>query len=124
VRARFRRPENVILGASVDGRLVGTVSCARELYQKGRHRTTITGMYVVPEARGRGVGGALLDEAIARARRWAGVEQVHLTVVTENDAAARLYRARGFATYGVEPRALKLGDRYVDEELMILDLRG
>ena len=28
VRARFRRPENVILGASVDGRLVGTVSCA------------------------------------------------------------------------------------------------
>ena len=124
VAARFRRAEAFILGATVDGRLVGTVACAREQLQKMRHRATITGMYVAPEARGRGVGRALLEEAIARARGWPGLEQIHLTVVTENAAAGRLYRRHGFVGYGVEPRALKIGDRYVDEELMALDLRG
>ena len=125
VLARFLRPESFILGAAIERRLVGTVACAREHGQKLRHRATITGMYVAPEARGRGVGGALLDEAVARARGgWPGLEQIHLTVVTENAGAGRLYRRRGFAVYGVEPRALKIGDRYVDEELMVLDLRG
>jgi ribosomal protein S18 acetylase RimI-like enzyme len=124
VLARFARPESVLLGAEEDGRLIGTVSCQRETYQKARHRATITGMYVAAEAQGRGVGGALLDAAIGHARGWAGLEQVHLTVVTANAAAGRLYRGRGFVVYGLELRALKIGDRYVDEELMVLDLRG
>jgi ribosomal protein S18 acetylase RimI-like enzyme len=50
------------------------------------------------------------------------LEQITLAVVTTNEAARSLYRSLGFATYGVEPRALKVGERYLDEDLMTLSL--
>jgi RimJ/RimL family protein N-acetyltransferase len=46
-----------------------------------------------------------------------------LTVVASNAAACRLYRAAGFEQYGLERRALKIGDTYYDEALMALSLR-
>ena len=51
------------------------------------------------------------------------VEELRLTVVASNTTAVRLYSRRGFREYGVEPRALKIGDRYHDEVLMALPLR-
>jgi len=47
------------------------------------------------------------------------VLQVHCTVVTQNPIAIRLYEQHGFVSYGIEPRALKIGDDFVDEILMI-----
>ena len=79
-------------------------------------------MYVAPEARGRALGRALMVEALARAAVLPGIEQVHLGVVTTNTAARALYLSLGFTIYGTERHALKLGDRYVDEELMALAL--
>jgi hypothetical protein len=35
-------------------------------------------------------------------------------------AARALYRSFGFETYGTEPNALKVDDRYIDEDYMIL----
>jgi RimJ/RimL family protein N-acetyltransferase len=64
----------------------------------------------------------LLDAAIARARAWPGVEQIQLAVMTENAPARRLYLAAGFEVFGLERRALRVGDRYVDEEHMVLHL--
>jgi RimJ/RimL family protein N-acetyltransferase len=49
----------------------------------------------------------------------AGVEMVQLTVVSENEAARRLYEAMGFVEYGYERRALKHDGRYYDEVLMV-----
>jgi len=48
--------------------------------------------------------------------------QVHCNVVTSNDRARRLYERHGFSVYGTEPRALKVGDRFYDEHLMICRL--
>lgn len=53
-------------------------------------------MYVRPEARGRGVGGALLDAVEARARAL-GLAQLKLETGTAQPEALALYRARGFA---------------------------
>ena len=39
-------------------------------------------------------------------------------MAANNPAAVRLYRAAGFTEYGYEPRALRIGDAYVDEHLM------
>jgi RimJ/RimL family protein N-acetyltransferase len=50
------------------------------------------------------------------------VEELCLTVVTSNTAAHRLYSAAGFEPYGLERRALKVGDEYYDELLMALVL--
>lgn len=123
-RTSWATPDSFILGARIAGDLVGTVGCVRDRGPKVRHKAIIWGMYVAPEARGRGVGGALLKAAIVRAKAWPGLEQVRLTVVTENAGASRLYRTLGFEVYGLERHALKLGDRYLDEEHMVLWLSG
>ena len=34
----------------------------------------------------------------------------------------RLYQRLGFQAYGIEPRGLKAGDRYFDQELLVLRL--
>jgi ribosomal protein S18 acetylase RimI-like enzyme len=51
-----------------------------------------------------------------------GVEQVLLSGGITQEPAIRLYRSLGFDSFGEEPRALKIGDRYIDEEYMLLDL--
>ncbi|HMF74578.1 MAG TPA: GNAT family N-acetyltransferase [Bryobacteraceae bacterium] len=112
-----------VLGAFAPN-LVGTVGCYRKEGLKLRHKAMIWGMYVVPESRGRALGRALLTAAIARAREVAGLEQLLLQVGIANAAAAALYKSLGFAAYGMEPRGLKIGDRYCDEYLIMLELSG
>jgi ribosomal-protein-alanine N-acetyltransferase len=50
---------------------------------------------VLPEERRRGVGAALLDEVMARARQM-GARRLFLEVAETNGAAQALYAARGF----------------------------
>lgn len=111
-----------VLGAFRDGALVGTVGFFREALVRTRHRAVIWGMYVAPEARGGGLGRALLDAALAALAAAGGLEQVHLTATTTNAPALALYRSAGFVSEGVSRRAMKLGDRYVDEEMLVRDL--
>ncbi|MGY0692792.1 N-acetyltransferase family protein [Virgibacillus sp. FSP13] len=61
-------------------------------------------MYVSPDARGLGIGKALLTEAINKAKEL-GKEQLQLTVVSNNEAAKTLYTQCGFTVYGVEKEA-------------------
>lgn len=112
-----------ILGAWTPD-LVGMVGFFRHSGPKARHKGMIWGVYVAPEARGQGIGRALITETLARAAAMPGLELVQLNVVTTNAAARGLYLALGFTTYGIERHAFKLGDRYVDEELMALDVAG
>jgi ribosomal protein S18 acetylase RimI-like enzyme len=125
LRQRLRQPPaaTCFLGAFADERLVGIVAYVREAGTKGQHKGYIVSMYVTPEQRGRGIGKALLTEAIALARAAPGLDQLLLAVVTVNTAARQLYQSLGFEVYGQEPRALKQGDQYWDEELMILRLQ-
>ena len=118
-----RAPHDFYLGA-FDPAIVGMVGFQREPRRKTLHKGIIRSMYVAEEVRGRGIGRTLLEHALTEARRQPGLEQVMLAVVSTNQAARRLYAACGFQVYGVEPRALKLGDRYYDEDLMILRLRA
>jgi ribosomal protein S18 acetylase RimI-like enzyme len=121
LRTRYTGRDSVILGA-FGPELIGLAGCFRMEGRKNAHKTLIWGMYVAPEARGHGTGRALLDAAIARARAWPGVEQVQLAVMTTNAAAQALYVTAGFEVFGLERRALRVGDRYVDEEHMVLHL--
>jgi len=50
------------------------------------------------------------------------VLQLHLTCVTSNQGAIQFYQKHGFKIYGTEPRALKIGNIFFDEHLMVLDL--
>lgn len=125
-RQRLRQPhaETFYIGAFEEDSLVGMVGFFREAGTKSLHKGYIISMYTAPEQRGRGVGKALVTEAIAQARTIPGVEQLHLAVVTTNTAARQLYRSLGFEVYGLEPRALKQDEQYWDEELMVLRLHA
>jgi ribosomal protein S18 acetylase RimI-like enzyme len=116
------RPHAAAFGAFLDGRLVGTATVVHEARAKARHKAWLVAVYVAPEARRRGVGRAVVGAALEQARAWDFVEQVHLGVAVVNESALRLYRSFGFEPYGREPRAIKLPDRYVDEDLMVLRL--
>ncbi|KQB96761.1 molybdopterin-guanine dinucleotide biosynthesis protein MobC [Loktanella sp. 1ANDIMAR09] len=58
-------------------------------------RFLMDGLFVAPEARGKGVGTALLDAIVDEARRR-GFDQVRLDVVDTNPRAKALYRYVGF----------------------------
>ena len=77
-----------------DGRLVGILHV-----EASRHGFGEIGMLVHRDWRGRGVGSALLREAISRARE-AGLHKLCLEVFAHNTAAIALYRRCGFAEEG------------------------
>jgi RimJ/RimL family protein N-acetyltransferase len=103
-----------------DSPLVGIAGFAVQDGVKLQHKGVLWGMYVRPQARGKGLAAALVQQVVAHARTL--VEQVCLTVVASNVAARRLYGAAGFEEYGLERRALKVGSEYYDEILMALPL--
>jgi ribosomal protein S18 acetylase RimI-like enzyme len=70
----------------------------------------ITQMGVVPSARGRGIGAALIGEAVRRMRS-AGEETITLNVNINNQPAAALYRRLGFTRIGRRARYQALDDR-------------
>ncbi|HEY8039216.1 MAG TPA: GNAT family N-acetyltransferase [Polyangiaceae bacterium] len=59
----------------------------------------LTEIYLLPEARGRGLGGELLAE-VEVAARTAGARAVHLMVRPENTAGVALYRRAGYESPG------------------------
>ncbi|MFO8127178.1 GNAT family N-acetyltransferase [Yoonia sp.] len=67
-------------------------------------RFLMDGLFVAPEARGMGVGTALLDAVIDEAKRR-GYAQVRLDVVDTNPRAKALYRHVGFK----ELKTVKIG---------------
>jgi ribosomal protein S18 acetylase RimI-like enzyme len=111
------------LGAWQGPRLVGAITCEHDGRRKVRHIGHVVGMMVCADARGHGVGRALLDACIARARETDGLELLTLSVTSSNVAAVRLYERAGFERYGRLPRAIKLADTYHGKDLMVLALR-
>lgn len=105
--------------------LVGAVTCERESRAKVRHTAHLVGMMVADDMQGQGLGRALLYGALRLLEREEGLEQVTLTVSSDNAAAVALYTSMGFVRYGRLPRALKLASgRYLDKDLMRLELRA
>jgi ribosomal protein S18 acetylase RimI-like enzyme len=111
-----------VFGAFVAGTLAGVVGIGREPRAKNHHKAVVFGMYVAPEHGRRGIGAALLRHAIDDARTQPGLEHLVLTVTETNVAARRLYEKFGFRSFGIEPRAIRVGDTHFDKNHMILFL--
>jgi len=124
VEERIRPTEdNFVLGVFDDQNvLLGIVTYMRETSMKTAHKGNIFGMFVAPESRGNGLGKLLLQELVRKVKQTNGLEQINLTVVSENLSAKKLYSSIGFETYGVERNALKSNGVYYDEDLMVLFL--
>lgn len=117
-----RLESNTVLGGWIDGAvLLGVAGFYVLGGAKQRHKGILWGMYVRPDARGTGLAASLLQRVIEQARPL--VEEIRLTVMASNTAANRLYSSAGFEPYGLERRALKVGDDYYDDVLMALPLQ-
>jgi RimJ/RimL family protein N-acetyltransferase len=114
-------PHDFVLGAfTKDGTLIGSVGLGVETRTKQRHKALLFGMYVTTEQMAHGVGRALLDACLDRARSIPGLEQINLTVTTTNVRSVRFYEAAGFRIFGVEERALKINGAYYPTAHMVL----
>ena len=92
--AAFARSVDGSLVAAADGTIVGMIHI-----EASRHGFGEFGMLVDRAWRGRGVGSALVQAAIDRARGQ-GLHKLCLEVFPHNTAAIALYRKCGFAEEG------------------------
>ncbi|WP_405013679.1 GNAT family N-acetyltransferase [Kitasatospora sp. NBC_01539] len=113
-----RHTPDQYLVAELAGGIVGYVrNVPATPLEANRHVRQIQGLAVAREARGRGVGRALV-EAVCEAVRAAGARRITLRVLGHNTPARRLYEACGFRVEGVLPEEFLLDGTYVDDVLM------
>jgi ribosomal protein S18 acetylase RimI-like enzyme len=91
-------PQWVVLVAEMDGAIVGYALGSLEPVNwkiLAREHGMIQDLIVAPEARGRGVGEALLKRMM-RELRALGAERILLQTPVDNECARRLYEKLGF----------------------------
>ncbi|MEU3416885.1 GNAT family N-acetyltransferase [Streptomyces sp. NPDC006658] len=104
--------------ARAGGRLLGYIRLAHPTpLAANAHVLQIQGFAVAEEARGRGVGRALIRAAVDRARER-GARRLTLRVLGHNAPARALYESEGFAVEGVLPEEFLVDGRYVDDVCM------
>lgn len=105
-----------IFTAEIDGIPLGIANLYINGFSKIRHQALFA-IIVRRDARGRGIGTALLTHLIDRARDQFSLEMLHLEVYAGNPAI-RLYERFGFEVYGKHPAFLKKDGVYSDKILM------
>jgi RimJ/RimL family protein N-acetyltransferase len=103
-----------------DGEIVGRLSIARDQHPASAHVADL-GLMVAAGWRRRGIGRALLVEAVEWARER-GVSKLELHVFPHNDAAIALYEQFGFEREGYRKRHYRRPDGYVDAILMAYEV--
>lgn len=100
------------------GRVLGYQSLDRwsALFGSMSHVAQL-GTFLLPEARGSGVGHALAERSLVFARE-AGYEKIVIQVRGSNERAQSFYRALGFSECGRLSRQVRIGGVVDDEVLM------
>ncbi|MCP3982776.1 MAG: GNAT family N-acetyltransferase [bacterium] len=102
-----------------DGQDVGMVRFAPD--EESTEMGWLISMWVSPEIRGEGVGGALID-AIVDFATSTGVARLALDVADQNAPAISLYASKGFVPTG-EVRTFEAPRQHVHEHRRVLKLR-
>jgi GNAT superfamily N-acetyltransferase len=110
---------NAIFGAFAGEHLVGMAGFAVYDRVKASHKGIMWGVYVQADWRGHGLGRKLVQHVIEQASRHVLI--LEAAVGLTNDSARRTYHALGFKPYGIERKALRVGDAFYDEELLYIE---
>lgn len=116
LRALRRHPDAAVFVAEEHGEVIGRLSVARDPHQASRHVADL-GLMVAGGHRRRGIGRALLEQAVAWAHE-AGVRKLELHVFPWNEPAIHLYEQFGFEREGLRKDHYRRGGEYVDAILM------
>ena len=113
-----------IVVVAVDGKkIVGTCGMFRgRLKKRGMHRGEV-GVMIRKEYRGRGIGTAMFEEVVKKAREWK-LRLLVLSAFADNEKALGLYRKMGFRECGRIPGALFRKGKYSDEIWLWKPLKG
>ena len=106
-------PLDRILVAVADGEVVGNLGLHPQTNVRRSHVAGI-GMAVRDDWHGKGIGKALLRNAVDLADNWLGLVRLELTVWTDNSAAQRLYASEGFVVEGTHRAYALRHGRYTD----------
>jgi len=96
VESFIEDPECEAVVADIDGQVVGVVTwtLARGLFH-AKKSAIISEAAVTPAQQNKGIGRALLEEALARIKRL-DVAEISIGTGFENERAKHLYRSLGF----------------------------
>lgn len=83
-----------------------------------KHCSTVDLLAVRADYRGKGVGRALIDAAIAACDHWLQMRRIEVIVDAQSAALKRYYASFGFAEEGVERAHMLHAGRYVDGTVM------
>lgn len=111
----------IVLVAEVDGKVVGICDVTRFRPGTIADHKGLLGIAIGREYRSRGIGSALIKEAIKRSK--GKFELLMLSAFENNKAAMNLYKKYGFRDYGLLPGSIKRGKRYTSERFMYLKLK-
>jgi RimJ/RimL family protein N-acetyltransferase len=121
LRALRRYRDAAVFVAETDEGIVGRLSLGRDPHPASRHVADL-GLMVAGTHRRRGIGRALLSQAVIWAR-GAGVRKLELHVFPHNEAAIALYEVFGFRQEGYRKEHYRRGRGYIDAILMAYDVR-
>jgi RimJ/RimL family protein N-acetyltransferase len=116
IRALKRHPDAAVFVAEDEGTIVGRLSVARDPHRASHHVADL-GLMVAAGHRRRGIGRALLEQAVEWARD-AGIRKLELHVFPWNEPAIRLYEQFGYEREGFRREHYRRDDEYVDAILM------
>lgn len=112
----------VFIVGEVDGEIAGFAYVTAWKARSAYRFTGEDSIYLDPATRGHGYGRALLDGLIAAARA-AGLRRIIATIADAGSpASVRLHKAAGFRPAGRLEQVGWKFDRWIDVELMQLDL--
>jgi L-amino acid N-acyltransferase YncA len=111
------RDEGVVASAKTPFSVVGWAALTRVSQRRAYDGVAEVSVYVAANARGRGVGGALLGELV-RASEAAGVWTLQAGIFPENAASIAVHEACGFRRVGMRERIGRLAGAWRDVVLM------
>ena len=116
LRTIQRYPDAAVFVAEDGDRIVGRLSLSRDPHPASRHVADL-GLMVAASHRRRGIGRALLQQAVDWARDNA-VAKLELHVFPDNGPAIALYDSFGFVREGYRRNHYRRDGEYVDAVLM------
>jgi phosphinothricin acetyltransferase len=112
-----RLPAHRFVAADPAGRVSGWVAVSPVSYRPVYSGVVEHSVYVAPDARGHGIGRALLDVMIASTEA-AGIWTIQSSVFPENTASVGLHRRAGFRVVGTRERIARHHGRWRDTVLL------
>lgn len=107
-------PQRLLFVARLDGVICGTCQLIRPAQnnEAQRHSIQLTGLFITPWARGRGLSRMMLDRVEAEAARM-NHTVINLDVRETMDAAIKLYESAGYKQIGGHPYYAQINGEFI-----------